>query len=124
MERPDGLAPAAGDSREPLPSASTRTTRRKLPKVQNLQSDDDREMEDLTVGKFYLDSGNLEAAYLRSQDAVKLAPSDPDAHFLLARVAEKLKKNEQAAAEFSALLKLDASSEQIKTAKKALAKLQ
>jgi Tfp pilus assembly protein PilF len=108
----------------PAPDATAKAPRRKLPKVQNLQSDDDREAEDLTVARFYRDRGNLNAAYQRSKDAVKHQPDDPDAHLLLAEMAQKLNKRDEAIAEYNALLKLDASDEQIKTARKALAQLQ
>ena len=108
----------------PAPDDTAKVPRRKLPKVQNLQSDDDREAEDLTVARFYRDRGNLNAAYMRSKDAVKHLPDDPDAHLLLAEMAQKLNKRDEAIAEYKALLKLDASDEQIKTARKALAQLQ
>jgi tetratricopeptide (TPR) repeat protein len=111
------------DMPEPTPDAA-KPSRRKLPKVQNLQSDDDREAEDLTVARFYRDRGNLNAAYQRSKDAVKHQPDDPDAHLLLAEIAQKLNKRDEAVAEYNALLKLDASDEQMKTAHKALARLQ
>jgi Tfp pilus assembly protein PilF len=108
----------------PAPDDTAKAPRRKLPKVQNLQSDDDREAEDLTVARFYRDRGNLNAAYQRSKDAVKHQPDDPDAHLLLAQMAQKLNKRDEAVAEYNALLKLDASDEQVKTARKALAQLQ
>jgi Tfp pilus assembly protein PilF len=91
--------------------------------VKKLQSDEEREAEDIKVARFYRDSGNLTGAYLRCKDAIKSQPDDPDAHFLLAEVARKLDKRDEAIAEFNALLKLDASPEQIKTAHKALSQL-
>ncbi len=97
--------------------------RRRLPKVRNLQTDEDRETEDLTVARFYIDKGNWNAAYLRSKDAVQHGPDDPDAHLLLAEVAQKLHKKDEAVAEYNAIFKLDASDRQIKTARKALANL-
>ncbi|WP_213803424.1 tetratricopeptide repeat protein [Granulicella sp. dw_53] len=107
------------------PAASVEQShRRKLPKVRNLQSDDEREAEDLTVARYYRNTGNWNAAYLRSKDAVKLKPDDPDAHLLLAEAAHKLNKHDEAVAEYSALLKLDASDDQVKTARKALDHLQ
>jgi len=93
------------------------------PPGEKLQSADEREAEDLKVAKFYTQSGNLQGAYLRTQDAVKTAPDDPDAHFALAETAEKLGKKDVAVAECNALLKLDATSKQIKDAHKALEKL-
>lgn len=115
---PDSTSP--DDPTPPEP----RSTRRKLPKVKKLQSDEDREAEDLTVARFYRDSGNWTGAYLRSKDAVKAQPDDPDAHLLLAEIARKLDKRDEAVAEFNALLKLDASPEQLKIAHKAIAQLQ
>ena len=118
---PDSTAPASPDDVSP---AEPKSTRRKLPKVKNLQSAEDREAEDLTVARFYRDSGNWTGAYLRSKDAVKSQPDDPNAHLLLAESARKLNKRDEAIAEFNALLKLDASPEQVKTARKALSQLQ
>ena len=51
-------------------------------------------------------------------------PTDPDAHLLLAESAQKLNKRDEAIAEYNATLKLDASEDQIKTARKALTRLQ
>ncbi len=89
-----------------------------------LQTPDEREQEDLSVAHFYMDSGDLRGAYLRSQDAVQTVPDDPDAHFALAEAAAKLDKHEEAIAEYNACLKLDASDKEIKESRKALAKLQ
>jgi predicted TPR repeat methyltransferase len=94
-----------------------------LEKVRDLQTPDEREAEDLKVGKFYQDKGDWNAAYLRYKDAVKYQADDPDAHFSLAEVAVKLNKRDEAIAEYKATLTLDASDKQIKAAKKALAEL-
>ena len=88
-----------------------------------LQSADQREAEDLSVAKFYSDSGDLQGAYLRSQDAVKTAPDDPDAHFALAEAALKLNKRDEAIAEYKACLKLDPVDKEAKEARKALERL-
>jgi Tfp pilus assembly protein PilF len=88
-----------------------------------LQSPDEREAEDLSVAKFYTDTGNLQGAYLRSQDAVKIAPDDPDAHFALAEAALSLKKRDEAIAEYNACLKLDPADKEAKAAHKALERL-
>lgn len=109
---------------DPDVDPNEKSPRRRLPKVRHLQSDEDREAEDLTVARYYGDRGNWNAAYLRSKDAVKLKPDDPDAHQLLAEAAHKLNKKDEAVAEYNALLKLDASEGQIKAAHKALARLQ
>ena len=88
-----------------------------------LQTPDEREQEDLDVAHFYVQSGDLQGAYLRSQDAVKTAPDDPDAHFALAEIAQKLNKRDEAIVEFNAVLKLDATDKQVKDARRALARL-
>lgn len=98
--------------------------RRKLPKVQNLQSDEERATEDLRVAAFYEGSGNLNAAYMRTKDAVKYQPSDPDAHFALAHVAQKMNKREEAVAEFNMYLQLAPDGVKVKQAQKALSQLQ
>jgi len=72
-----------------------------------LQTIDEREQEDLDVAHFYIQSGDLQGAYLRDQDAVKVAPDDPDAHIALAEIALKLNKQDVAAAEYNACLKID-----------------
>jgi Tfp pilus assembly protein PilF len=104
--------------------AASSRSRRKLPKVQKLQSDEDRATEDLSVARFYEGNGNLTAAYLRTKDAVKVLPNDPEVHFAHAQIAQKLKKRDEAIAEYNAYLKLDPEGERIKTARKALSQLQ
>ena len=115
---PPDSAAAADDA------ADTRSTRKKLPKVRKLQSDEDRAAEDLDIAKFYEEKGNLNAAYLRVKDAVKSLPNDPETHFALAEIAQKLEKRDEAIAEFSAYLKLDPDGLKINAARKALAQLQ
>jgi hypothetical protein len=88
-----------------------------------LQSADERESEDLDIGHFYMQSGDIKGAYLRGQDAVKTAPDDPAAHYLLAEVARKMDKRDEAIAEYNACLKLDPPEKQAKDARKALAAL-
>jgi Tfp pilus assembly protein PilF len=88
-----------------------------------LQTPDEREAEDLDVAHFYTQTGDLQGAYLRSQDAVKTAPDDPDAHFALAEIALKLNKRDQAIAEYNACLKLDPDERKAAAARKALARL-
>jgi hypothetical protein len=88
-----------------------------------LQTPDEREAEDLDIAHFYTQTGDLQGAYLRSQDAVKTAPDDPDAHFALAEIARKLNKRDEAIAEYNACLKLDPLPQQASAARKALARL-
>jgi tetratricopeptide (TPR) repeat protein len=123
----DPNAPSPDADKPPLedkgdnPRASGR---RRLPKIEKLQSDEERAEEDLKVSKFYEDAGNLNAAYLRAQDAVKYQPSDPYTHFALAQVAQKLNKHDQAIAEYNEYLRLDPDGLKIKQAHKALERLQ
>jgi tetratricopeptide (TPR) repeat protein len=100
------------------------STHRKLPKPKKLQTPDERVTEDLSVAKFYEGRGNLQAAYLRTKDAVNTLPDDPESHFALAEVAQKLKKNDEAIAEFKTYLKLEPDGDKVKAAQKALAQLQ
>lgn len=94
------------------------------PVATKLQSNDEREQEDLDVAHFYVQTGDMQGAYLRSQDAVKIAPDDPDAHFALAEIALKLNKKDEAIAEYKACLKLDPTEKELKESRKTLAKLQ
>jgi tetratricopeptide (TPR) repeat protein len=94
------------------------------PRGTKLQSSDEREAEDLSVARFYMDSGDLSGAYLRGQDAVKIAPDDPEAHLVLAESALKLNKRDVAVAEYNACLKLDPPEKQARQARKELARLQ
>ena len=72
-----------------------------------LQTIDEREQEDLDVAHFYIQTGDLQGAFLRDQDAVKVAPDDPDAHIALAEIALKLNKPDVASAEYNACVKID-----------------
>jgi hypothetical protein len=99
------------------------STHRKLPKVKRVQSDDERVDEDLAVAKFYLRSENYQGAYLRAKDAVNVQPDYSTAHFALAQIAQKMKKKDEAIAEFQTYLKLDPDGEKAKDAQKALAEL-
>jgi hypothetical protein len=112
-------APPAADN-----AAGTKSVRKKLPKVEKIQSPEDRVAEDLSVAKFYEGRGNLDAAYLRTKDAVKTQPDDPETHFALAQIAQKMKKRDEAIAEFNAYLKLDPDGLNINAARKALSQLQ
>ena len=127
---PAGPADAAGtaDAAGLMDKGSEGTPGRHLlhrvnPVGTKLQTADEREAEDLSVAKFYTDTGDLQGAYLRSQDAVKTAPDDPDAHFALATAALRLKKPDEAIAEYNACLKLDPTDKEAKEARKALSGL-
>jgi tetratricopeptide (TPR) repeat protein len=97
--------------------------RRILPKVRHLQSDEDRESEDLDIAKYYRQSGNLQAAYLRAKDAVKMQPGDSEAHYALADAAQHLGKRDEAVSEYTVYLKLDPDGDRVKSVRKTLASL-
>jgi len=114
--------PAAnGDPSNPPEGTSVH---RKLPKVKRVQTDDERVDEDLSVAKFYINDENYQGAYLRAKDAVSIQPEYSAAHFTLAEVLQKMKKKDEAIAEYQTYLKLDPEGEKAKAAKKALAELQ
>jgi hypothetical protein len=121
----DPSATPAGDTPTPGGDPPEGTSvHRKLPKVKRVQSDDERVDEDLSVSKFYLHDENYEGAYLRAKDAVQIQPEYSATHFALAQVLQKMKKNDEAIAEYKTYLKLDPDGEKAKDAKKALADLQ
>jgi tetratricopeptide (TPR) repeat protein len=123
----DGSSAGPDATSKPAPwadSAASTRTRRKLPKVQNLQTDDERVTEDLTVAKFYEDRGDLNAAYQRAKDAVKIEPKDAESHYVLAHLAQKLQKRDEAIAEFNNYLKIEPDGDKVKQARKALTQLQ
>ncbi len=96
--------------------------RRALPKVSAV-SPEDRVSDDLEVAKFYRDRGNFQAAYLRAKDATKLMPEDAETHFALAQAAEKLKRKDEAVAEYALYLKLDPAGQNTSAAQRALSQL-
>jgi Flp pilus assembly protein TadD len=87
------------------------------------QTDSERVDEDLSVAKFYGQSGNFMGAYLRAKDAVKTQPDYAEAHFVLGEAARRLKKQDEAKAEFNEYLKLAPGGERAKAAEKALDEL-
>ncbi len=107
----------------PQAPSGRRLLKRVNPPGTKLQSPEERVAEDIDVARFYLQTGDLQGAYLRSQDAVKLAPDDPEAHCTLADSALKLSKRDQAIAEFNTCLKLDPDDKLAKSARRQLARL-
>ncbi len=77
----------------------------------------------MRVAKFYYNRDNFVAAYMRSKDAVKTEPDYAPTHFSLAQAAEKMKKLEEAKAEYNTYLKLSPEGDYAKAARKALAAL-
>jgi hypothetical protein len=119
----DGSTDAAGLKDKGSEGTQSRHLLHRVDPVTKPQTPDEREAEDLSVAKFYTDTGNLQGAYLRSQDAVKTTPDDPNAHFALAEAALKLDKRDEAIAEYNACLKLDPVDKMAKQARKALERL-
>jgi len=120
----DSANPSDTPSEEPKPEPPKTLGRRRLPKVEKLQSDEDRVEEDLKVARFYEGKGDLNAAYMRLRDAVKSLPNDSESHYALARMAEKMQKRDEAIAEYSAYLKLEPDGENVPKAQKAIDQLQ
>ncbi|MBB5338480.1 tetratricopeptide repeat protein [Tunturiibacter gelidoferens] len=114
---------AVPDTDMPKPGTEGSSVHRKLPKVKRVQTDDERVDEDLKVARFYMRDDNLPGAYLRAQDAVKTQPDYSAAHYALAEIAQKMKKKDEAIAEFQTYLKLDPDGEKAKEAHKALDQL-
>jgi hypothetical protein len=117
-DNPSDAAPSPKDE-----GTEGTSVHRKLPKPKKVQTDDERVDEDITVAKFYMNDENFAGAYLRAKDAVKVQPDYSLAHFTLAQVAQKMKKKDEAIAEFQTYLKLDPNGEKMKDAEKALAEL-
>jgi hypothetical protein len=115
--------PDVPDTDLPKPGEEGSSVHRKLPKVRRVQTDDERVDEDLRVAKFYMRDDNLPGAYLRAKDAVKVQPEYSDTHFALAEIAQKMKKKEEAVAEYQLYLKLDPDGEKAKAAQRALDEL-
>jgi tetratricopeptide (TPR) repeat protein len=110
----------------PQPPTSDDTvhpSRHKLPKVKKVQTDDERVDEDIYVAKFYMNDENYQGAYLRAKDAITVQPDYALGHFTLAQVLQKMKKQDEAIAEYQLYLKLDPDGEKAKAAKQALAQL-
>jgi Tfp pilus assembly protein PilF len=79
-----------------------------------------RFQDDLKVGKFYLQDGNPQGAYLRYKDAVDHVPDDPDALFGLAQAADKLKKKDEAILNYRETIKADPGGDHDRAARAAL----
>ena len=75
------------------------------------------------MAHFYQQSGNLNGAYLRTKDAVKIQPQAADAHLALAEVAQKLGKRDEAIAEYNRYLELEPDGDGAKAARKGLERL-
>ena len=88
-----------------------------------MEDPDERAAKDLEVSHFYLTSGDFLGAYNRAKDAVRLFPDDAEAHFALAAAAEKLKKNDEAVAEYRSYLKLEPDGDHVKVAQRALSQI-
>jgi len=115
--------PDDDDDDDPPKLTDKGSTGRRVLKVVKPQSDDERVDEDLSIAKYYGQSGNYMGAYLRAKDAVKTQPEYAEGHFALGEAAKRLKKKDEAAAEFQTYLKLSPDGEKAKAAEKALEEL-
>lgn len=111
----DNLDPAA--LKDEGSTGSTRFARKHLSKVEDL---DTREAKDLEVSRYYVSTGNFQAAYLRAKDAVATIPGDPVAHLALAQTAQRLNKKAEAITEYKAYLRLEPDGDNVPAARKAL----
>ena len=82
-----------------------------------------RFQDDMKVGKFYMQDGNPQGAYLRYKDAVDHVPDDPDARFALAQAADKLNKRDEAIANYQQTLAIDPDGDHDKASRAALKRL-
>lgn len=80
--------------------------------------------EDIQVGTYYLQSGNLPGAYSRFQEATALHPESTDAIFGLAEAARRLHKNDEALSNYKLFLDIVPSGSKAKDARKALNSLE
>lgn len=80
----------------------------------------EQEGEDLQIAAFYMNDKNWHGAYLRAQDAVKLAGDDADAHLALAEAARKIGKLDEAEKNYRQALTLDPVPKTKKAAQEAL----
>ncbi len=76
--------------------------------------------EDISVGKYYLDSKNWKAALSRFQSALVLAPDEPDVYWGLAESDRHLGNFAEARANYLKVIDYDPGSKHAKDAKKAL----
>lgn len=82
-----------------------------------------RVADDVKVGRYYMQGGNFPGAEKRFQDALAHDPEDPEAHFAMAELLLKLKRNDEASAQLKTYLALAPDDDHTKEAKKLLAKL-
>ena len=80
--------------------------------------------EDVSVGTYYLQSGDFRGAYQRFKEATQLAPENMDAVFGLAEAARHLKKLEEAKTNYELFLQVVTSGSKAKDARKAVASLE
>ncbi len=102
MMRGVGIRPRLREMRLRLQSADAK----KLPPVAR-QTPDERETEDISVAKFYMNDSNWRAAYLRGKDAESITDGDWEAHLTVADAARKLGKLDEAQKEYKRTLELD-----------------
>ena len=125
---PDATTADAGDADAPVlkdegstgSTKLTRSQRRRLPRSEDMGLRFDKDLE---ISHYYITTGNYAAAYGRAKDAVAVDVSDPDGHLAVAEAARRLKKNDEAIAEYKMYLQLDPEAPKAKMARKELADL-
>ena len=129
-----GSSSRSGDDDDVAPTTAAPNAPVKATKLKDLGSHADmsgvrakleetRVTDDLKIGRFYLQEGNTQGAYLRFKDAVERAPDDPDARFALAEAANRMNKRDEAVVNYQECLKLDPAGDHDKASRKALQKL-
>ena len=116
----DADAPVLKDEGSTGSTKLTRSQRRRLPKSEDMGLRFDKDLE---ISHYYITTGNYAAAYGRAKDAVAVDASDPDGHLAVAEAARRLKKNDEAIAEYKMYLQLDPEAPKAKMVRKELADL-
>jgi tetratricopeptide (TPR) repeat protein len=81
-------------------------------------------VEDVAIGKMYMQSENYKGAYIRYKEALTLDPESVDAAFGVAETARKMNQTQEAIANYKLCLDLDPSGPRSKASRKALSQLQ
>jgi Tfp pilus assembly protein PilF len=103
----------------------TATRRHKLPKPSdNVEvgslSATARAKKDVEVGNYYLAAGSPKGAYARFADASKMDPTNVDAIFGLAEAAQRLRRTDEAVANYKLFLSIVPDGSRAKEARKGL----
>ena len=120
----DDVAPTVAGSDSPVKAATLKDLGSHADSsAARVKLEQSRIADDVKVGRFYMQSGNLSGAEQRFRDALQHDPEDPEAHFAMAELLLKQKRNPEAAVELRQYLTLAPDDDHTKDAKKLLAKL-